>query len=360
MGRGRIVVALAVVGALALGGLLALATVPAERMPAKVAALRGLPERLWTRVAPPRVAAAARLAGLTSSEQAAARALGERLAGRVVWSSNRSGNHELYLLDLATQTVRPVTRHAHVDFYGRFSPDGERLVFLRSQREWVSFREPTAWDVMLIRADGTGEERLARGGWHPAWTRDGQAIVFQRGFQVIRLDLATRRETVLVDAKQVAPAITELGDPELAPQGGLLALYARPVLPGVAVYDLASGQTAPLTGVQACQPTWFPDGRRLAWIEIEGRGGTRVMTGEADGQGRQVLIDLPRAHSHEYFPKISNDGQWLVWGAAAEGHEHDRADYEIFVWPLGAPPEAAVRLTHHQGNDQWPDLFVSR
>jgi hypothetical protein len=43
-------------------------------------------------------------------------------------------------------------------------------------------------------------------------------------------------------------------------------------------------------------------------------------------------MDLPGAYSHEYFPKLSNDGRWLVWGAAAEGHEHDRADYEIFVW----------------------------
>jgi hypothetical protein len=82
------------------------------------------------------------------------------------------------------------------------------------------------------------------------------------------------------------------------------------------------------------------------------------MTGNADGTGRQELIDLPFRHSHEYFPRIANDGQWLVWGAAAEGHEHDRADYEIFVWRLGSPPESAIRLTHHQGNDQWPDLHV--
>ena len=25
-------------------------------------------------------------------------------------------------------------------------------------------------------------------------------------------------------------------------------------------------------------------------------------------------MDLPPDFSHEYFPKISNDGKWLVWG----------------------------------------------
>ena len=73
---------------------------------------------------------------------------------------------------------------------------------------------------------------------------------------------------------------------------------------------------------------------------------------------QQPTYDLPGAYSHEYFPKISNDGRWLVWGAAAEGHEHDRADYEIFVWEIGTPWERAVRLTHYPGNDQWPDLWV--
>jgi hypothetical protein len=84
------------------------------------------------------------------------------------------------------------------------------------------------------------------------------------------------------------------------------------------------------------------------------------MTGRPDGSGRRVLIDLPGARSHEYFPKLSGDGRWLVWGASDGGHEHDRADYEIYVWEVGTAPEAAVRLTHHPGNDQWPDLYVRR
>jgi len=48
----------------------------------------------------------------------------------------------------------------------------------------------------------------------------------------------------------------------------------------------------------------------------------------------------------------------MVLGASAEGHEHDRADYEIFLWRVDTPPETAVRLTFHTGNDNWPDLFL--
>ena len=94
------------------------------------------------------------------------------------------------------------------------------------------------------------------------------------------------------------------------------------------------------------------------WVESAGRGGTRIVRAQPDGADKRVLIDLPGAHSHEYFPTLSDDGAWLVWGAAARGHEHDRADYEVFVWEVGTPWEEAIRLTHYTGNDQWPDIHV--
>jgi Tol biopolymer transport system component len=94
-------------------------------------------------------------------------------------------------------------------------------------------------------------------------------------------------------------------------------------------------------------------------MESEGHGGTRVMHTPVAGGRPEVLIDLPGAYSHEYFPTMTPDGRWLVWGAAAEGHEHDRADYEIFVWRVGTPPESARRVTYSTSNDQWPDLRLN-
>jgi Tol biopolymer transport system component len=343
---------------LLLGGGLVLLPELAGHLPGPLATVARLPERILARFVPPRVPPEVRLADLTPAERAAVKGLGARLAGLLVWSSNRGGNHDLYLLDLRSQTVRRLTTHPHVDFLSRFSPDGRRVVFLRSQREWVSFREESAWDVLVINADGTGEERIARGAYHPTWVPDGSGVVYYRGPRIFRYDFATRRETLLVDAAAELGGRVELGDPEMGPSRRHLAFYLRGHAAGAAVFDLETRALVPLTREQACQTTWAPDGRALVWVETGGQGGTRVMTGGSDGAGRRVLIDLPGRHSHEYFPKLASDGRWLVWGATAEGHEHDRADYEIFLWELGAPPESAVRLTHHPGNDQWPDLWI--
>ena len=351
-----VVAVLALVGLLA-GGWTALARFPLD-LPDPVAAVVHLPERLMTRWIPPRKGKVRRL---TPEEREAFRALTDRLDrldARVVWSSNRDGNHELYLMDLRSREVRRLTRHPHVDFFSRFSPDGQQIVFLRSQRPWVSFRDERSWDVYLLDLE-TGEERLlAKAGYHPSWTPDGKAIIFARGPQIIHLDLATRRESIFLDGTAVDWMRGDLTTPELSPDGRQLAVTVRSRLyDGVAMVDLASGRASQFTAGQACQLTWGPE-QDPVWVDTGGRGGTRIMTLPAGGGEPTIFMDLPGRHSHEYFPKLSSDGRWLVWGATDQGHEHDRAPYEIFLWEVGTPWETAVRLTYHTGNDQWPDIYV--
>jgi Tol biopolymer transport system component len=360
MRRRLAIVALAI--AVLSGAALALPQV-SHHLPHSLETVANLPERVMARVLPPSVPAAQRLAGLTAPEREAIDALARRLEGRVVWSSNRTGNHELYLLDLGTRTVRRLTNTPQVEFFSRFSPDGRRILFTRSQREYVSPRDPTAWDVYVMNVDGTGERLVARNGYSPQWAPDGEAIVFLRGAQVIRLDMkggSPGRESVLLDGPTTDGIEGGMETPELSPDGTRLAVTVRSRrYDGVAVVDLETRAVTRLSPGNACQITWMPGSGRLLWMESLGNGGTSIMSGGPD-RPRETFMDLPGAYSHEYFPRVSSDGSWLVWAAAARGHEHDRADYEIFVWRIGDPVSEAVRLTHHPGNDQWPDIHLGR
>jgi hypothetical protein len=115
-----------------------------------------------------------------------------------------------------------------------------------------------------------------------------------------------------------------------------------------------------------CQINWTPDGQQVYWVHPTGNGGSRVFhmdmangkpTKEVDDD-EKTFIDLPGRRSHEYFPELSDDGTWLVWAATQRGHDHDIADYEVYLWQVGQPPEQAARLTFHSGNDRWPDIYV--
>ncbi len=311
--------------------------------------------RFYTRWVPP--SPLPRLEGVSEEERSAFRQLGTELAGYLVWSSNREGNHELYLVDLITGAERRLTEHPHVDFFSRFSPDGTQISFLRSQREWVSFREDESWDLYVMDADGSNERLLAPQAYHPTWVPDGSGLVFIRQNHIIKYELATGTETVLHDGA-APPTNGRVEEPELL-EDGLVSITLRNVPDEtVGVLDLTAGTYRPLSSARACQITWVPTRRHLVWIFGEGRGGTQVMHASLEDTREEVLIDLPHEYSHEYFPRVTANGEWLIWGAAAEGHEHDRADYELFVWKLDRPQSTALRLTYSRANDQWPDLFL--
>ncbi len=311
-----------------------------------------LPTRMTTHLIPPQKG---RLKALRKRERDALRALAGDLKARIVWSSNRSGNHDLYLLDLADLQARQLTDHPHVDFGSRFSPDGSRIVFMRSQREWVSFREKESWDVYVLDLD-TGEERRITNGYHPTWADDGASIVFHRDRGIYRHDLDAGEESLLLNVDQWFGGHM-YWDPELHPDGKTLALAITGF--GAITTTVGSDVFERLTQGQACQTTWVPGTHDLLWMDANGTGGTRIMRGPSDASSAEVFMDLPGPYSHEYFPILSDDGTWMVWGASTGGHEHDRADYEIFAWQVGQPWETAVRLTHYSGNDQWPDIHIS-
>ena len=311
--------------------------------------------RLYTRWLPPKPTP--QIERLTGAERQAFQILGEQVSGHVLWSSNREGNHELYLVDLRTGVEKRLTDHPHVDFFSRFSPDGSQISFLRSQQEWVSFREEESWDLYLIDRDGSNERLLAREAYHPTWAPDGSGLIFVRQNQIIRYDLATEDEIVLHRGGD-PPTSGTVQEPELL-SDSLLALTLRHVPEeSVGVMDLIAGTYTQISTSRPCQITWIPGRRHLVWMDDGGRGGTQVMHSPLDDPEPSVLMDLPGEYSHEYFPRITADGEWMIWGAAAEGHEHDRADYELFAWKLDQPWSSAVRLTYSESNDQWPDFYL--
>ena len=59
--------------------------------------------------------------------------------GFIVWSSNRSGNHDIYHMDLPTQKVTQLTNHAFTENLPKISPDGSQLVFQRGRKTGIHF-----------------------------------------------------------------------------------------------------------------------------------------------------------------------------------------------------------------------------
>lgn len=286
-----------------------------------------------------------------------------KLKARVVWSSSRTGNHEIYLLTLPDLLTYRLTNNDRVDFFPRFSPDGNQIVFARSQRPWVSERESEPWDVFLLSLVEGKERLLAKDANYPQWVDQKHVSFLRHGQQVMVLDVESGQERIAYPVAGQAAGWKEIGGPEFSPHdSGKLVVTGRGGAngDGVFVVDLARNVSQRFGTGGTCEITWAPDGSSVLWMQNHGNGGTRVMMSPLVPAKEEVFFDMPGKFSHEYFPRLSRDGRWLVFGASAGGHEHDLADYEIFLWPVGRPPDQAVRLTVNPANDRWPDIFIAQ
>ena len=304
----------------------------------------------------------------TAAEKQAMTAVGGKANGLIVWSSSRLGNHDLFVMNTDGSNVHAITKGDAVDWFPRFSPDGSRILFTRSKKGWVYERDANTdgkWDIFTVTPDGKEETKVVDNASWGGWvTRD--EIVYVRSTAVYRRALAGGEETLLVDSTKV-PALDGalLQQPELSKDGAYLAITLRGSKRETGIWDLKQN-TWTRTG-EGCQVNWTPAGDEIYWVHPTGNGGSRVLhLPVASGKPTKsdadldaiTLIDLPGRRSHEYFPQLSADGKWLVWAATQRGHDHDIADYEIYLWEVGTPADTAVRLTFHSGNDRWPDILV--
>jgi WD40-like Beta Propeller Repeat len=295
--------------------------------------------------------------------------VGGKAKGVIVWSSSRTGNHDLFVMNTDGSHIRQITRGDAVDWFPRFSPSGSRILFTRSKNGWVYERDANTdgkWDIYTVTPEGKEETKVVDNASWGSWLSEDE-IVYAKSTAIIRRKLEGGDETVLVDSTKV-PELDGalLQQPEMSTDGRYIAITLRGSKRETGIWNIHK-KTWTRTG-EGCQINWTPLKSEVYWVHPTGNGGSRVLHMPiANGKPAKsdsdldalTLIDIPGRRSHEYFPQLSADGKWLVWAATQRGHEHDTADYEIYLWEVGASPDTAARLTFHSANDRWPDIFIS-
>ncbi|QQR86297.1 MAG: PD40 domain-containing protein [Flavobacteriales bacterium] len=122
---------------------------------------------------------------------------------RIVFTSVRDGDLELYTMNIDGSDVKRVTRTLGYDGGAFFSPDGTKLLWRASRptspedvKEYkdllaAGLVQPTQMELWVANADGTDAKQitnLGKANWAPYWHPDGQRIIFasnhlsERGF----------------------------------------------------------------------------------------------------------------------------------------------------------------------------------
>jgi Tol biopolymer transport system component len=186
-------------------------------------------------------------------DEAAIESIAVSLDGRLLVSSDRSGNWDLYLMPASGGELQQLTTDPGVDAGPRWKPDGREIVFYSSRAE---HRE-----IWIMPIGGGPARQLTRGereSLYPAWSPDGLEIVKEEnGLSVVPVQGgAVRQLTKESD-----------GQPDWSPDGRWVAFdRLRDGMYRLWRVPASGGRAELLTKGEGTCPRWSNDGSRIYFI----------------------------------------------------------------------------------------------
>ena len=188
------------------------------------------------------------------------------------------GSYSIFLQSVGSRNSIPLVNNG---VSPAFSPDGERIAFsgsaVRSANRWVG------GGIFTMGRTGDDVRRLTDEGFNPAWSPDGTKVVFADEF--VSWNPYTRLE---VDAK-------------------------------LHILDIAGGTETTLDVDDGVQPSWSPNGHRIAYWAIFS-GQRDIWTIPAKGGMTQAdAVAVTQDPYIDYSPVWSPDGGWLYFASTRGG-----------------------------------------
>ena len=282
---------------------------------------------------------------------------------KIVYTSNRHGNAEIYIMNAdGSQQVR-LTNHPGNDFDPTWSPTGEHIAFV-SEREHEGLH-----DIYLMDPDGGNIRRafsVLDYRTAPTWAPDGKKIAYHTYSPVP--DWAVYFNTI---DRGNAERVAEVGKypngfPAWSPDGTEIAFIgtmrgapladgAIPIEQRIWIMNLQTGEKEALPVKirkgSLRYPAWSPDGKKLAFSWWKRDGNDRgIYIANRNGKNLEEIVG-------NAFSKLawSPDGQELLYRKTVDGQKqllkinlHSRISTPL------APLGPTIRHGRNTGSD-WFD-----
>jgi serine/threonine protein kinase len=284
--------------------------------------------------------------------------------GRLAFSSNRHGNPEIYVVELAGGSPVRLTQNNANDWLPDWSADGTQITF-------TSYRAGS-YDLWVMRADGSAQTSwVATGAWddYPRWAPDGERISLSTTANtegVPNSEIFVRRTNGSL--QQVTYSTAEDQWADWSPDGRII--FTEGYRDGsdwdIYIVNADGSNRATWLDDANCdvQPTWSPDGNWIAFLRVtedtNGNGGIDfedagdIWLGRATGGGLQQLTSGAWALT----PAWSPDSEWIAFAQVRDSNNNGRSDQKdtVNIWAVprgGGDTVPLVQSPNRDGDPSW-------
>ena len=178
----------------------------------------------------------------------------------ILFSSNRSGNLDLWEVSTRTGALRRITDDPANDWDPAYSPDGKNIV-------WSSSRSGHL-EIWMARADGGSPRQVSNDGQdaeNPVFLRDGQSILYvswnpaKLGVWKVRADGG--------GARRFLPGYTYA---EVSPDGQYVVSLST--TEAIRAFRTSDGSATGFEIKHGGRLRWMPDGRAVAFVDLNNKG----------------------------------------------------------------------------------------
>ncbi|NDJ52665.1 MAG: protein kinase [Chloroflexi bacterium] len=266
---------------------------------------------------------------------------------RLAFVSDRTGNFDLYLIDIDGSNLRQLTSNERDDLSPSWAPDGDRIVYSAQT-------SATTRDIALLRVDGQVIDQLTSDAGQnidPDWSPDGQWIAFASDRDGSDYEIYLMRS----DGSELTQLTNNSLDdfkPRWSPDSQRISYHTEESDGQSNVYILERAGGAPLqltnNSDQDRWPEWSPQGFTLVYVSSH-----QLLLGDNAlflvdvNQGEGARAQLLQTVGSDEDPAWSGSGSEIAFASDRNGSGFDLYVFDILTGVL-------QQLTQDDGDDRSP------